>query len=95
MKRRRVTLTDEVRAAIDELVPPERQTGVPRHDLTAASDELIERRRKNTELGRTVYDALHEDSGSWTTVAYLCGLKRSTVQRWGKKVMPDDAGPRS
>jgi hypothetical protein len=86
-----VEMTDEERAALDALVPPDQQSGDPRADLVAAIRETWRRREENTRLGAAVIRALHRDAGSWRTVEYLTGVPRMTARRWATPPEEADA----
>jgi hypothetical protein len=87
----RIRLTEAERKALDELVPPERQSGDVASDLAAAAQEAWKRRQANTELGGAVLAALYRDAQSWRTVSYLTGIPTTTARRWAVPPAEADA----
>jgi hypothetical protein len=86
-----VTLSDDERAALDALLPGERQSGDLRSDLAAAIRESWRRREENTRLGAAVIAALYRDARSWRIVEYLTGVPRMTARRWATPPREADA----
>lgn len=84
-------LTDDERAALNALVPPERQTGDLAEDLAAAARESWSRRGENTRLGGAVLAALYRRTRSWRTVGYVTGIPWATARRWSTP--PEQADP--
>lgn len=83
-------LTDDERAALDELVPRDQQSGDVAADLAAAGREAMRRREENTRLGGAVLAALYRDTQSWRTLSYLTGIPVTTARRWAVPPMEAD-----
>jgi hypothetical protein len=79
-----ITLSETERAALDELLPSERQTGNIADDLTTAAREAWRRRQENTRLGGAVLGALQRDAGSWRAAAWAAGMSVRTARRWSR-----------
>lgn len=84
-----MTLTAEQRAALDELVPPEEQTGDVLADLARAFRALQDWRDRSTMLGPLIITATHEEAQQqgkgWDLVAEVLGEPRTTLRRWGNR----------
>lgn len=86
-----IALTADERAALNDLLPPERQTGDLHDDLVAAAKEAMRRRERNSTVGGHVLAALHRDVGSWRVVAYATGIPFVTARRWATPPTEADA----
>lgn len=86
-----IELTPTERAAVDELLPPSKQSGDLQADLIAAAREAWRRRQQNTELGGAVLAALHRSAESWRAVAWATGIDVRTARRWATPPEQADA----
>lgn len=95
-------VTPEQRAALEALVPAEKRTGDDETDLIAAVKEAGERRRRNTELGGAVIQALHDVEGarlmpdpyekwSWRAIEAGTDIPNGTARRWAAPPEPPPA----
>ena len=75
-------LSPDERAALDELLPADRQTGDLVADLAAASQVAMERRVTNSDRGGAVIGALHREIQSWRQLEVLTGIPQATARRW-------------
>lgn len=78
------SLSAEVRAVLDKLVPREQQTGDIDADLGAAARESMRRRAENSYNGGTIIAALRARGHSWHEVAQLTGIPTRTARRWAE-----------
>jgi hypothetical protein len=76
-------MSDDERAALDELVPPDRQTGDIVRDIRAGMAETMRRRDHNTDVGGRIFAAAYRLFGSWDKVSEESGIPKPTVYRWG------------
>ena len=84
-------LSSAEREALDSLLKGKPRTGDLKADLIAAGLEARRRREQNTIEGGHVFTALHRETRSWAIVAYLMGMKKTTVINWNKKLGETDA----
>lgn len=75
-------LTPEEREALNELLPPSRQTGNLETDLAEAARIAMRRRIDNSRWGGAVIGALHREIGSWRQLEDLTGIPHATARRW-------------
>ena len=78
-----VEMSAEERAALDDLVPPDRQTGDIVQDVRAGMAETMRRREHNTEVGGRIFAVAYRVFGSWDKVAEEAGVPKPTVYLWG------------
>ena len=76
-----IKLTDDERAALDQLLGDAR-TGDLHDDLVNACKETMRRRAENSRHGGQVLAALHRQVGSWRVVEYATGIPWSTARTW-------------
>ncbi|WP_406267399.1 hypothetical protein OH799_22260 [Nocardia sp. NBC_00881] len=75
-------LTPEELEALNELLPPGRQTGDLREDLAEAARTAMRRRIDNSRWGGAVIAALHRDLQSWRQLEEVTGIPHATARRW-------------
>lgn len=75
-------LTAAEREALNELLPPTRQTGNLETDLAEAARTAMRRRIDNSRWGGAVIGALHRQIGSWRQLEDLTGIPHATARRW-------------
>jgi hypothetical protein len=81
-------LTDDERAALDALLPKDRQTGDTRVDVIASADAMRDLRRaaeESTGQMLTLLYALYRDTRSWPRVSKLTGIPLPTLNQWKRK----------
>lgn len=81
-------LTPEELEALDELLPPERQTGDRMRDLSDAARVAMQRRKDNSRQGGAVLAALNRRV-SWRRIESMTGIPETTARRWATP--PKDA----
>jgi hypothetical protein len=79
-------LTDDQRAALDALIPPELRTGDLKGDLVAGAKEVWDRRQTNTVLGGRIFAAMRAMGLSWRQIDELTGIPWSTARRWHERL---------
>lgn len=75
-------LTPEEREALDELLPPQAQSGDLAADLVAAARTAMRRRIDNSRWGGAVIGALHRELHSWRRLEQVTGIPQATARRW-------------
>jgi hypothetical protein len=75
-------LTADELDALNELLPPDRQSGDRTRDLADAARIAMQRRVDNSRWGGAVIKALHRDLQSWRQLETLTGIPQATARRW-------------
>ena len=87
-------LTTEERQCLNELLPPEKQTGDTRADLVAATHVMVMHMRQH-ELDMlnvgAVFNALYRDVRSWRRIQAMTGIPFTSARQWVARWRAEEA----
>jgi hypothetical protein len=89
-----MTLTPVQQWALDQLLPPDEQTGVLLDDLAAAFAKSKTQHTHASLLRGHIVEAAHAEAGSWDLAAEVLHEPRTNLWRWAAERRPlgeDDA----